>query len=87
MDGNGVVLNKKRDIGKELRKKRHAARLSLQNVADLMFWSLSKVSKIENNHQDISALDYFHLTEILEARKVASFFINIDNKPVSILPK
>lgn len=59
-----------KDYGSEIRRKREAKGLTQQNVADLMCWSLAKVSKVENNHQILPVDEYDKLMEFLDGTEV-----------------
>lgn len=63
-----------KDIGAGIRKIRKKYGFTQETIADLMSWSIRKVSMIENNRQDISHMEYLQLMETInKSKKIASF--------------
>lgn len=63
-----------RDIGADIKRRRKKAKLTQQNLADMMMWSIRKVSNIETNDQDIKAVEYLELIQLLaKISRIAKF--------------
>lgn len=62
--------------GRDLKKKRLEKGLSQEDVALILHWPKSKVSKIENGLQHIYLDDYLAYMAALEARKVTFIIPN-----------
>jgi transcriptional regulator with XRE-family HTH domain len=75
------------DIGSKVRGMRKKAGLTQENLADLTGWSKVMISKIENNHRSLLAIEYLKLVELLGGvRKVAKFtFQYRDRKPAVLI--
>jgi transcriptional regulator with XRE-family HTH domain len=76
--------------GKTLKKMRKSARFTQQKVNDIMpWWSVSKLSRIENGHQEPSYTEYHELADFYQnTYKVVEFtFIKRDRDKPAILLK
>lgn len=56
------------DIGGELKELRIDAGLTQRNVADLLMWDIAKVSRIENDKQEVTYREFKQLQELYTAR-------------------
>jgi transcriptional regulator with XRE-family HTH domain len=63
------------NIGVELRKERKKKDFTQEDLAFVLGWPPSKISKIENGEQVITALDLYEIMQALKAEKIASFTI------------
>jgi transcriptional regulator with XRE-family HTH domain len=74
------------DIGQELREKRIDAGLTQRNVADIKMWDIAKISRIENDKQEITYREYLELEELYASgRKVDEFTVNDYEHPARVL--
>jgi transcriptional regulator with XRE-family HTH domain len=73
------------NIGVELRKERKRKDFTQEDLAFVLGWPPSKISKIENGEQEITALELYEIMQALEAQKIASFIINDYEHPARVL--
>lgn len=74
------------EIGQELREKRVDAGFTQRNVADIKMWDIAKVSRIENDKQEITYREFLELEDLYaNGRKVVEFTINDYRRPARLL--
>lgn len=74
VDEDTIIIEK---IGAKVRRKRKAAGLTQEKLADLMDCSITTISRLENGQQLMSMVNLIRLAEILNAN-VSDFFVDFN---------
>lgn len=74
VDEDTIIIEK---IGAKVRRKRKAAGLTQEKLAELMDCSITTISRLENGQQLMSMVNLIRLAEILNAN-VSDFFVDFN---------
>lgn len=73
------------DIGYELRERRKKKKITQEELADILGWPPSKVSKIESGKQEILYIEYLEFENALQAKKIDEFTWDDFQRPARLL--